>query len=62
MALKMLQRGLKIDSKNKDILNMMKELGIRRKPVFPFLKREHPVNKFTGKVRSLFFRLVKGER
>lgn len=62
MALKVLHRGLKIDNTNKDILNLIKELGVRRKPVFPFLNRQHPVNKIAGKIRSSFLRLVKGER
>lgn len=62
MALKLLHRGLKIDNSNQEIINLINELGIRRKPVFSFLKREHPVNKVAGKIRSSFLRLIKGER
>ncbi|MGB9735480.1 MAG: tetratricopeptide repeat protein [bacterium] len=62
MALKLLHGGLKIDNTNQEIISLIKELGIRRKPVFPFLRRDNPVNKVAGKLRSSFLRLVKGER
>jgi len=42
------QKGLDIDKKNEDLFKELKQLGIRRKPFFPFLKRSNPLNKYIG--------------
>lgn len=44
-------RGLARDKHNKDILWELKKLGLRRPPVFPFLKRSNLLNKYFGKLR-----------
>lgn len=38
--------------KNQEISEQLEELGARRTPVFPFLGRSHPINKFLGIVLS----------
>ncbi len=35
---------------NERILALLLQLGTRKPPVFPFLKRSHPLNKFFGKL------------
>ncbi len=43
-----LNKGLKADGENADLLSELEKLGIRRKPVVPLLKRSNPMNKYTG--------------
>jgi tetratricopeptide (TPR) repeat protein len=43
-------KGLKIDDRNRHILNEWKTLGFRRRVPFPFLDRSHPLNKYIGKL------------
>lgn len=47
-AIKSFKKGLKIDHSHEGLICELKKMGIRRKPVFPFLERRHPVNKFLG--------------
>jgi len=42
------QKGFEIDKKNEDILKELEKLGVRRKPFFPFLRRNNPLNKYMG--------------
>jgi tetratricopeptide (TPR) repeat protein len=42
------QKGLSFDKENKDLLWEMRKLGMRRKPLIPYLKRENPINKYIG--------------
>jgi|WetSurSiteA1Bulk_404760.scaffolds.fasta_scaffold01962_6 tetratricopeptide (TPR) repeat protein len=42
------QKGIEIDKKNDDIFKELKKLGVRRKSLFPFLKRSNPLNKYIG--------------
>jgi len=44
------KKGLEIDMGNRNLLNELKKLGIRRQPPLPFLKRSHPLNKYIGKL------------
>jgi tetratricopeptide (TPR) repeat protein len=48
-AIKTLQQGLSVDNQNKEILNLLKEIGIRKTPIIPFLSRDNPINKYLGK-------------
>ena len=41
--------GLEIDPRHADLLKLRRTMGMRRKPVVPFLKRENPLNKWLGK-------------
>jgi tetratricopeptide (TPR) repeat protein len=47
-ATEALQKGLTFDSENKDLLWEMRKLGVRRKPVLPYLNRSNPLNKYIG--------------
>jgi tetratricopeptide (TPR) repeat protein len=44
------KKGLEIDTENRDLLNELRKLGIRRQPPLPFLKRSNPLNKYVGKL------------
>ena len=50
-AIKAFLQGLKYDRSDGDLLSEVRGLGIRRRPVFPFLERNHPINKYLGKMR-----------
>jgi tetratricopeptide (TPR) repeat protein len=47
-AIQSFKRGLRIDPKNRDILEELKKLGVRKKPPVAFLERSHPINKWIG--------------
>ncbi|GAB4387431.1 MAG: hypothetical protein Kow0025_00940 [Thermodesulfovibrionales bacterium] len=47
-AIMAFQKGLRADSENREIIEELKRLGVRRKPVASFLKRSHPINKYMG--------------
>src|SRR5215475_11722871 len=51
-GIRYLRRGLMIDPQNEPILKEMKGLGVRRKPVLSFLRRDHLVNRWFGRLRS----------
>jgi tetratricopeptide (TPR) repeat protein len=53
-AYKAFIKGLSLDSKNKEIQLEMEKMGLRKKPVFPFLSRNNVMNKYTGKLLSVF--------
>ena len=50
-AMNAFQEGLKYDKNNKGILLEIKELGVRKSPVIPFLDRSNPANIYLGKLR-----------
>jgi len=52
-ALKVLRQATK-RGRDEQILRLIKKLGIRKKPVLPFLQRENPINIFLGKLRNKF--------
>ena len=47
-AYKAIRKGLEINQNDTEIKTELKILGIRKGPVFPFLKRSNPLNKYTG--------------
>ncbi len=51
-AITAFKKGLRFDPDNEDINEMMIQLGIRKRPIIPFLKRSNPLNKYLG----IFFR------
>ncbi len=61
MAVKTFYKGLRIDRTNKGLIEEIKKLGVRKKPIFSFLGREHPVNKLVGKIRTSFHGLIRGK-
>lgn len=54
-AIEAFQKGLKHDKNNHDLRWEIKKLGVRKKPVIPFLDRKNPINKYLGKLRARFF-------
>lgn len=43
-----LVRGLSLDPGHRAIRTEMKKMGLRRRPVVPFLERSHPLNRAAG--------------
>jgi tetratricopeptide (TPR) repeat protein len=58
-AFEALRMGLIFGNENEDLLCELRELGMRKKPVVPFLQRSNPVNKYLGKLLYNVFRLRK---
>jgi len=50
-AIEAFERGLAIDPRNTALHAARTRLGVRKRPVFPFLGRENPINVALGKVR-----------
>ena len=59
-ALRYLRRGQMIDPGHVAIREAIRELGLRRVPIVPFLPRRHVVNRMLGGVRSLFVDRILG--
>lgn len=52
-----LTRAQRIDEKHEGLRAAMRELGVRRPPVFSFLPRRHPLNRVAGRaLRTLHLR------
>jgi hypothetical protein len=47
-----LARAVKLDPDHPEIRAEIRKMGIRRRPVFPFLDRSHPVNVLAGKLAA----------
>ncbi len=47
-AIRFLRRGLMIDPGNREITSELRALGVRRRPVFGFLGRDHLLNRWIG--------------
>ncbi len=47
-AIRFLRRGMMIDPGNREIAIELRNLGVRRRPVFGFLGREHVLNRWLG--------------
>lgn len=47
-AIETFRKGLKIDSQNPDIIAELQLLGLRKKPVIPYLPRNNFLNKYLG--------------
>lgn len=47
-AVEAFKQGLEADPKDPYLLSEVRRIGIRRKPIFPFLKRSNPINKYIG--------------
>src|SRR4029077_9475271 len=50
-AVETIRAGLKIDRNTPQLLVLIKELGVRGRPVLPFLDRSHPLNRLLGRIR-----------
>lgn len=51
-AIEIFRRGLKIDDKNPGIIMELQSMGLRKKPVIPFLSRDNFLNKYLGIIFS----------
>lgn len=51
-AVDVLYKGLKVDNQDPGILEELRKLGIRRKPILGFLTRGHVLNKYLGIMTS----------
>lgn len=60
-AIDAIERGLKIDHQNADLLELRREVGNRLDPVLPFLSRSSPVNRLLGKARYALTRFGKDD-
>lgn len=47
-AIHAFHNGLRIDEDHDEIMAELKKMGLRRKPVIPFLTRTHTLNKYLG--------------
>ncbi len=52
VAVKVLRRGLSVDPGNKEIINQLRIIGIRKKPFIGFLSRENIINKVAGVITA----------
>jgi len=50
-AINAFREGLKVDSRNRDLLSEINAIGSRKGPVISFLRRSNPINKYLGKLR-----------
>ncbi|MFC1770040.1 tetratricopeptide repeat protein [Nitrospirota bacterium] len=54
MAVETVFEGIKHEKEGGKLHKQLEELGIRRRPPIPFLSRNNPVNKYIGKLFSIF--------
>jgi tetratricopeptide (TPR) repeat protein len=47
-ALKVFQRGLEVSERNRELVNEIRKMGIRRKRPLSFLPRNHVLNRYSG--------------
>ena len=50
-ALKAFHEGLRFDSSDSGLLMEIRKLGVRKRPVIPFLARGNPINIYLGRLR-----------
>lgn len=50
-AVQALHQALKLNSRHPEALRLAQEIGLRRRPVIPFLSRDNPLNKYLGLAR-----------
>jgi tetratricopeptide (TPR) repeat protein len=51
-AFRTLVRGLRVDPHHPGLVDALRRLGFRKRPVVGFLPRQHPVNRLLGSLRS----------
>jgi hypothetical protein len=50
LAVKAMREGLRIDSTHAGLVDLNRQLGIRRTPPVPFLSRDNPLNQLLGRL------------
>lgn len=58
-ALKVIEQGLRVDPDSPELLELVASVNVRRRPVFPFLPRSHPLNYALGYLRHHLVRLLR---
>lgn len=53
-AVASIARGLKLDPNHRGLKDLRVEIGVRKRPVVPFLSRGNPVNVLLGRLRRAF--------
>ncbi len=53
-AFRAIRRGLALDPDHEGLGELLESMGVRRRPVIPFLPRSNFINKFLGKLRHRF--------
>jgi hypothetical protein len=51
-AVSSIARGLKLDPNHRGLKDLRVEIGVRRRPVLPFLSRRNPLNVLLGRLRN----------
>ncbi len=49
-AIESFNKGLEYDNSNRELLKELRSLGMRKKPLVPFLDRSNPINKYIGMI------------
>jgi tetratricopeptide (TPR) repeat protein len=52
-AVRAVGEGLRIEPDNPQLLELQRELGVRKQPMLPFLARDNPFNSLLGRLRHL---------
>jgi tetratricopeptide (TPR) repeat protein len=52
LAIKAFRKGLEVDPSNDKIRQTLERIGVRTRPIFPFLSRDHFLNRELGKLRA----------
>lgn len=52
-AYRALLRGLRLQPDHAGLISEIKRMGVRRRPVLPFLQRDHPLNVTFGRMRRV---------
>jgi len=55
-GIRYLKRGLMVDPRDAALIQEWRRLGMRRRPVLPFLPRRHALNRLLGRARGRFVR------
>jgi len=53
LAIKAFLKGLEVDPSNEEIRQTLEEIGLRSRPIFSFLSRDHFLNRELGKIRAI---------
>jgi Flp pilus assembly protein TadD len=61
LAVAVLKTGASFEPENEVLQKLMSDVGRRRRPVFPFLRRGHPINRIAGRIRHALLGPSRGE-
>ena len=58
LAYETLVAGMRFTARDLRLARALERLGVRRAPLFPFLKRSNPLNRYAGRVRHVTGKLL----